>query len=244
MALTKEEAVEVILQGKAWLKCPACDEDGLPHPEPKTVNGIAGSVLTMRRCSLCEYGYTLRPEYRQACEALGRPIPQRDNPFSFELPTTPGRTLQAGEAVQMVYLNGRWVAMAAGGAGGGEVPDSLKKHLPSHPHQGDYTTVVTAPPGQGGSGPSVQVMMPRGEFAVQIDERIETLRFDPRGTVTITGFQAPVDPNAPVLPSVHLVKTGGGELVLGRETRDEPSDDHLMSQSLPSWALTHEDPEK
>jgi hypothetical protein len=125
--MTVEDAIERVLQGGAWVECPACLGEGTVRIEGG--RGWDG-------CVPCEgFGSVVELDYLEACQLLGKDPPERDRGTLLQMATIgeavmtgispPGpptmnisglnglsidcNTLQPGEIVSLVYENSRWV---------------------------------------------------------------------------------------------------------------------------------------
>lgn len=56
--MTLEEAAEIVLKGDPWMKCPKSEDQD--HPQD---------------CECDLSGAVLKPEYKEACRVLDRPLP-------------------------------------------------------------------------------------------------------------------------------------------------------------------------
>lgn len=86
--MTKEEAAEEILQGRAWKPCmaPGCKEGYVYHED---FRGVPSA------CFNCDgYGTVLRQRYAKACRMLHRPQPERAHIRAYELPAHSGSVSQ------------------------------------------------------------------------------------------------------------------------------------------------------
>lgn len=81
--MTPEEAGEIVLQNDPWEACVRCKRTGyIPRDYVEIGDALhlteGGSLTTLSKCESCGgAGHFLKPEYRRACERIGRPLPNR-----------------------------------------------------------------------------------------------------------------------------------------------------------------------
>ena len=83
--MSPEEAGERILEGEPWQTCP-CPKHSLTHAS---------------RCMLCDDWKTiLDPRYEEACKAVGRPIPTREDMDAGLIPLAKMLEMNSMKSVQ------------------------------------------------------------------------------------------------------------------------------------------------